>query len=31
MRKTVTMLAFALIGVSGNAETIEQRIVPCLA
>jgi cytochrome c553 len=31
MRKTVTMLAFALIAFSANAETIEQRIVPCLA
>lgn len=31
MRKTITMLAFALVAASANAETIEQRIVPCLA
>jgi cytochrome c553 len=31
MRKTVTALVFALIGASASAETIEQRIVPCLA
>ena len=31
MRKTITMLAFALIAASANAETIEQRMVPCLA
>src|SRR5205085_3578093 len=31
MRKTITALAFALIATSANAETIEQRIAPCLA
>jgi cytochrome c553 len=31
MRKTMTMLAFALIAASANAQTIEQRIAPCLA
>ena len=31
MRKTITALAFALIATSASAETIEQRIVPCLA
>jgi len=31
MRKTITALAFALIATSVSAETIEQRIVPCLA
>ena len=31
MRKTITMLAFALVAASASAETIEQRIVPCLA
>ena len=31
MRKTILALAFALIAASANAETIEQRIVPCLA
>src|SRR5690349_20088384 len=31
MRRIITALAFALIATSANAETIEQRIVPCLA
>ncbi len=31
MRKTITALAFALISTCASAETIEQRIVPCLA
>jgi cytochrome c553 len=31
MRRTMTMLAFALVAASASAETIEQRIVPCLA
>jgi cytochrome c553 len=31
MRKTITALAFALLATSTNAETIEQRIAPCLA
>ncbi|MCA6118450.1 c-type cytochrome [Bradyrhizobium sp. WSM 1738] len=31
MRKTMTMLAFALIAATANAEPIEQRIAPCLA
>ena len=31
MRKTITALAFALISTCAPAETIEQRIVPCLA
>src|SRR6476620_7920861 len=31
MRKTITALTFALISTTANAETIEQRIVPCLA
>ena len=31
MRKTITMLAFALVAASARAETIEQRIAPCLA
>jgi cytochrome c553 len=31
MRKTITALAFVWIATSANAETIEQRIVPCLA
>src|SRR6476660_729297 len=31
MRKTIAALAFALIATSVSAETIEQRIVPCLA
>ena len=31
MRKTITALAFALTATSVSAETIEQRIVPCLA
>ena len=31
MRKTIAMLAFVLVAASANAETIEQRIVPCLA
>ena len=30
MRRTMTALAIALIATSANAETIEQRIVPCL-
>jgi cytochrome c553 len=31
MRKTTTALAFALIATTVSAETIEQRIAPCLA
>jgi cytochrome c553 len=31
MRKTIAAFAFALIATSASAETIEQRIVPCLA
>jgi cytochrome c553 len=31
MRRTIAALAFALIATSVSAETIEQRIVPCLA
>ena len=31
MRKTITALAFALIASSAAAETIEERIAPCLA
>jgi cytochrome c553 len=31
MRKTTTALVIALIVTAANAETIEQRIVPCLA
>ena len=31
MRKTIAALAVALIATSANAETIEQRIAPCLA
>ena len=31
MRKTITALAFALIASSASAETIEERIAPCLA
>src|SRR6185295_2871868 len=31
MRKTIAALAFVLISTSAPAETIEQRIVPCLA
>jgi len=31
MRKTIAALVFALIATSVSAETIEQRIVPCLA
>ena len=31
MRKTIAMLAFALVAASASAETIEQRIAPCLA
>jgi cytochrome c553 len=31
MRKTITALTFALIATSVSAETIEQRIAPCLA
>ncbi|KRR07146.1 cytochrome C [Bradyrhizobium jicamae] len=31
MRKTIAALAFALIATSASAETIEQRIAPCLA
>src|SRR5918911_1160033 len=31
MRKTTMTLAFAVIAASANAETIEQRIAPCLA
>ena len=31
MRKTIAALAIALIATSAGAETIEQRIVPCLA
>src|ERR1044072_2558038 len=31
MRKTITALAFALIASSGNAETFQERIAPCLA
>jgi cytochrome c553 len=31
MQKIITALAFALIIVSANAQTIEQRIAPCLA
>src|SRR6478736_5902665 len=31
MRRTMTMLAFALVAASASAETIEQRIAPCLA
>jgi cytochrome c553 len=31
MRRTITALAFALISTCASAETIEQRIVPCLA
>ena len=31
MRKIITALAFASIAFSASAETIEERIVPCLA
>jgi cytochrome c553 len=31
MRKTITAIAFASITVCANAQTIEQRIAPCLA
>ncbi len=31
MRKTITMLASAWVVASANAQTIEQRIAPCLA
>jgi cytochrome c553 len=31
MRKTIAALAIVLIATSANAETIEQRIAPCLA
>jgi hypothetical protein len=31
MRKIIAALAFVLIGSAASAETIEERIVPCLA
>ncbi|MEO8321997.1 MAG: c-type cytochrome [Bradyrhizobium sp.] len=31
MRKTITALAFALIAASAGAETLQERVTPCLA
>src|SRR3954451_23941266 len=31
MRKTISTLAFVLVACSANAETLEDRIAPCLA